>query len=83
MIGYLETEDENGKDEKVICVPADKIDKRYQKDRNYTDLDKYTLDKIKYFFSHYKDMEENKWVKVGEFHDRNDSIKLYEKYVLD
>ena len=36
IIGVLETRDENGLDEKLICVPIDKIDKKFSK---YQDID--------------------------------------------
>ena len=31
---------------------------------NYTDLPEITLDQIRHFFEHYKDLEPGKWVKI-------------------
>ena len=36
----------------------------------YQTCPKHTLSKIRHFFSHYKDMEEDKWVVVGDFMNR-------------
>jgi inorganic pyrophosphatase len=58
-------EDESGGDEKIIAVPAPKLTKRYRHVLNYTDLPEITLEQIKHFFEHYKDLETGKWVKVS------------------
>ena len=63
IVGVLLMEDEAGGDEKLIAVPSPKLTKRYEKVTNYTDLPQITLDQIKHFFEHYKDLEPNKWVK--------------------
>ena len=77
IIGVLMTEDEKGSDEKIISVPSEKVDPNYKKINNYTDLPTYTLSKIKHFFKHYKDTEKNKWVKVGDFKDKDEALKIY------
>ena len=53
-IGVLIMEDNAGQDEKVL---------------NYTDLPEITLQQVEHFFSHYKDLEPGKWVKIGGWHD--------------
>lgn len=63
-IGMLSMEDESGKDAKILAVPSSKITKQYDQVTKPEDLPKGTLDRIKHFFEHYKDLEENKWVKV-------------------
>ncbi len=77
IIGALITEDENGRDEKILLVPSDKVDPYNKHINNYTDLDSHTLDEIKYFFEHYKDMETGKFIKVESFVDRVAANKLY------
>jgi len=67
IIGALITNDEKGKDEKIILVPNDNIDPYNKKINNITDLDDHTLDEIKYFFTHYKDLEQSKFINVEEF----------------
>ena len=57
--------DDGGKDEKIVAVPSPKLTQRYVDVHNYTDLPKITLEQIRHFFAHYKDLEPNKWVKIG------------------
>ena len=68
-IGVLMMEDDAGKDEKIIAVPSPKLTQRYVNIKNYTDLPKITLEQIRHFFEHYKDLEPGKWVKVAGWAD--------------
>jgi inorganic pyrophosphatase len=43
---------------------------------NYTDLPQITLDQIKHFFEHYKDLEPGKWVKVVRWGDAAEARAL-------
>ena len=63
-IGVFKMEDNAGGDEKIIAVPMPKLTKRYAHVMNYTDLPEITLAQIQHFFTHYKDLEPGKWVKV-------------------
>ncbi|MEQ9316202.1 MAG: inorganic diphosphatase [Henriciella sp.] len=63
-IGVLLMEDDGGQDEKILAVPHQKLTRYYEKIHNYTDLPEILVDRIVHFFTHYKDMEPNKWVKV-------------------
>jgi len=63
-VGVLKMEDEHGGDEKIIAVPSPKLTQRYAKIHTITDMPSITLDQIKHFFEHYKDLEPGKWVKV-------------------
>jgi inorganic pyrophosphatase len=64
VVGVLLMEDEAGGDEKIIAVPSSKLTRRYEKIENYSELPEITLQQIEHFFSHYKDLEKNKWVRV-------------------
>jgi inorganic pyrophosphatase len=64
IVGVLLMEDEAGEDEKLLAVPSTKLTKRYEKVANYTDLPEITLQQIEHFFTHYKDLEPGKWVKL-------------------
>ncbi|MGI9462162.1 MAG: inorganic diphosphatase [Alphaproteobacteria bacterium] len=66
-VGVLLTEDESGKDEKIIAVPHGKITPLYDKIKDIDDLPASLLEQIKYFFEHYKDLEKGKFVKVLGF----------------
>ncbi|CAG7594081.1 MAG: inorganic diphosphatase [Candidatus Midichloria sp.] len=64
-IGVLVTEDEKGSDEKVLAVPTEKIDPFFANIKSYEDLPEILIQKINHFFSHYKDLEKGKWVKIS------------------
>jgi len=69
VVGVLLMQDEAGQDEKILAVPSAKLTKRYEKIHNYTDLPEITLQQIEHFFTHYKDLEPNKWVKILRWGD--------------
>lgn len=46
------------------------------KNKNMTKINNPMLNQIKYFFQHYKDLE-NKNVVVGDFYDKSHGIKIY------
>src|SRR5438067_1116373 len=64
-IGMLLMEDEKGEDEKIICVPHDRVHPQYSHVETIEDLPPITRAAIEHFFQRYKDLEEDKWVKVG------------------
>ena len=63
-IGMLQMEDEAGQDEKILCVPHDKIHTLYKDVHSIDDLPAITRQSIEHFFTRYKDLEPGKWVKV-------------------
>lgn len=63
-IGVLQMEDESGGDEKVLAVPSTHLTRRYEKIKTFADVPEITLQQIEHFFTHYKDLEPNKWVKI-------------------
>ncbi len=69
IVGVLLMEDEAGGDEKLIAVPSAKLTQRYDNVGDYADLPQITLDQIEHFFSHYKDLEPGKWVKILRWGD--------------
>ena len=69
IVGVLLMEDEAGMDEKLIAVPSTWLTKRYDSVQNFSDLPKITLDQIEHFFTHYKDLEPGKWVKLVGWRD--------------
>ncbi len=75
-IGVLKMTDEGGGDEKIIAVPAPSLTQRYANVRNYTDLPEIALRQVEHFFSHYKDLEPGKWVKVDGWGDAAEARKL-------
>jgi inorganic pyrophosphatase len=75
-VGVLFMEDEAGHDEKIIAVPAPKLTQRYDKVRTIGDLPEITLQQIRHFFEHYKDLEPGKWVKVLRWGGAEDAHRL-------
>ena len=64
IVGVLVMEDEAGGDEKLIAVPSSRLTQRYDHVADYIDLHAITIAQIEHFFSHYKDLEPGKWVKI-------------------
>ncbi len=75
-IGVLLMEDNAGHDEKILAVPAKRLHPFWDDVEEYTDLPKILLDQIRHFFEHYKDLEENKWVKVSGWGDKAKAEQL-------
>jgi inorganic pyrophosphatase len=75
-IGVLIMEDENGVDEKILCVPVDKLHPYYSNVASYRDLRPILLDQISHFFEHYKDLERGKWVKVKRWGEAEEAFDL-------
>ena len=78
-VGVLKMQDEAGGDEKVLAVPMPKLTKRYAHVMNYTDLPEITLQQMRHFFEHYKDLEPGKWVKVLRWGGAEDAHRLIEE----
>jgi inorganic pyrophosphatase len=77
IVGVLDMEDEKGIDHKIIVVPATDIDSTYEYVENIDDLPKSRLNKIKFFFENYKQLDEDKWVIVNSYKNKDEAIKIY------
>ena len=75
-IGVLNLEDEHGGDEKLICVPVDSTFPYYSDVGERQDLPSIVLQQIEHFFTHYKDLEAEKWVRVGDWGDAADARRI-------
>lgn len=82
VIGALETIDDQGEDTKLILVPITKVDPLSKNIDNISDINSHTLKTIKYFYEHYKDLE-NKQVIVNDFLNRDKAIEVYNKTKLN
>ena len=69
-IGMLRMEDEKGPDEKIICVPHERVHPQYSGVESIYDLPAITRSAIEHFFERYKDLEPDKWVKVIGWTDK-------------
>ena len=73
-ICYMVMEDEKGLDEKVLAV-VDK-DPRLNEINTIEDIPKHIIHEISNFFETYKLLEKDKWVKVGDWKNKQDTISL-------
>ncbi len=80
-IGMLEMEDEAGEDCKILAVPTKKVDPWYADIEDLKDLDEATRNKIKHFFTHYKTLEEGKWVKIKRMLGKKEAYAMIEKAI--
>ncbi|MCV3769758.1 MAG: inorganic diphosphatase [Wolbachia pipientis] len=81
-IGALLTDDEKGRDEKILAVPISRVDNYYDNVENYSDLPRNLLEKISHFFLHYKDLEKGRTVTVGEWVGIEDAKKIIESAIV-
>lgn len=79
-IGVLGMKDEAGEsDMKVLAVPVEKLDPQYKGIKEYTDVPEILRQKVEHFFEHYKELEPDKWVKIGEWGDAQKANQLIEE----
>lgn len=86
-IGMLKMTDENGHDTKLLAVPIEKLTPMYKDIKKPEDLPRSLLESIEYFFDHYKDLEENKWVDIDGWFGADEakaeitkSVERYRQY---
>ena len=80
VIGGIKTTDEKGRDDKILVVLDDKLDRRSKFINSLNDINKVDLDNIVYFLSHYKDNEKDKHVVIGEIYDRQKALEIIERF---
>ncbi len=66
-IAVLKLEDEKGGDEKLVCVPVDDTFPYYTSVTEREHLPQIVMQQIEHFFTHYKDLEPGKWVRMGSW----------------
>lgn len=81
IIGCLETTDSAGNDPKLLLCPVSKIDPKLNNINDIEDLSNFELEQIKYFFTHYKDLE-NKHVIIGDFLPREQAINIFHESLI-
>lgn len=78
-VGVMLMEDESGEDEKILAVPHDKLHPYYEDVTGYRDLPQILLDQIAHFFTHYKDLEKDKWAKVARWGSPDEAARMIEQ----
>ena len=61
-IGVILTEDQDGRDSKIIAVPAK--DEEFSDIRDIKDITESVRKQIEHFFKHHKDLEEGKFINI-------------------
>jgi inorganic pyrophosphatase len=75
-IAVLFLEDEHGGDEKLLTVPVDATFPYYSKVTSQSDLPEIVSQQVEHFFTHYKDLEPEKWVRVGCWGDADEAKRV-------
>ena len=75
-VGALIMQDQAGPDEKIIAVPVDALHPFHTGVRSYRDLPDILLQQIAHFFEHYKDLEPDKWTRIGAWVDADAAERL-------
>ena len=75
-IGVLLTEDEEGRDSKIIAVPIKKLDPSFSSVTDINNIPEYIREQIEHFFEHYKELEKGKYVKVLGWQNKEAANKI-------
>jgi inorganic pyrophosphatase len=75
-VGVFRMRDEEGSDEKVLCVPSS--DPRWNHVTDIADLPEYELREIAHFFDIYKDLEPGKRTESKGWSGREDAERIVE-----
>lgn len=75
-VGVLFMEDDGGEDEKILAVPAHSLTAMYDHVHGIADLQPIQIEKVKHFFTHYKDLEPGKWAKVHHVGDLDEARRV-------
>jgi inorganic pyrophosphatase len=78
-IAVLILEDEAGGDEKILAVPDKSTFPYYENIAEADDLPAIVKQQIEHFFTHYKDLEPEKWVRVGRWLGQKDACRIIEE----
>ena len=81
IVGVLDMEDEKGVDHKIIAVPDNKVDSTYDYVKNIESVAQSRLKKIKFFFENYKQLDNDKWVIVNSYKNKENAIKIYKESI--
>ena len=74
-LGVLQMTDESGEDYKIFALPIEKTCVQYAHMKILSDIPDITKKSIAHFFENYKKLEPNKWVKIGDWLDKDAAAK--------
>jgi inorganic pyrophosphatase len=78
IVGVLVMEDEQGMDEKLLCV----LDGDYNTVKDISDVSDDIKEKVRFFFTNYKNNTDGRWSKVFGFQNKEFAIKLFEECLV-
>lgn len=79
IVGVLIMEDEQGMDEKVLCV----LEEERELIKDINDISSDKLELIRWFFTNYKSKTPGKWSRVHDYQNKDFAEKLYNKCNLN
>ena len=80
-VGVLFMEDDGGEDEKILVVPVSKLTAMYDNVHDIGDVQQIQVERVKHFFTHYKDLEPGKWAKIKGVGDVNEARRVILKSI--
>ncbi|WP_334656915.1 inorganic diphosphatase [Sphingomonas panaciterrae] len=75
-IGALIMEDEAGPDEKILTLPVDALNPALAEVKSCAELPRLMLDRIRHFFTHYKDLEPARWITEPRWAEADEAATL-------
>lgn len=75
-IAVLFLDDESGGDEKLLTVPVDSTFPYYSNVAEKSHLPDIVMEQVEHFFTHYKDLEPKKWVRIGHWGNAEDARRV-------
>jgi inorganic pyrophosphatase len=80
-IGVLFMEDDGGVDEKIIAVPQRKLTAMYDSVHDIGDMQQIQVERVKHFFTHYKDLEPGKWARISDVGDADAAREVIQQAI--
>lgn len=75
-IGILHMADEKGEDAKIIALPHNKLTSLYDSIKDITDMSELIKQQIEHFFTYYKKLEKDKWVKIDRWEGKQQALQM-------
>lgn len=80
-IGVLLTEDQDGKDSKILAIPI--TDTEFQYVQTIADLSESRRKEIEHFFEHHKELEKGKFVNIAGWDDKETAMGIIVKGIAN
>ena len=64
-----------------MTVPVDSVFPYYSQVEAHGDLPEIVRQQVEHFFTHYKDLEAEKWVRVGHWGDSSEAARVLQEAI--